>query len=45
MARLRRELSRTLVYREVCSEGSQPAKVCTDPGTLRYGAGGQVLQD
>ena len=37
-ARVRLEAlaSGKLVYREVCSEGSQPAKVCTD---------GQVLQD
>jgi len=28
-----------LVYREVCSDESQPANSGTDPGTLRYGAG------
>ena len=28
--RLRRELSRTVVYREVCTEGSETAKVGTD---------------
>lgn len=36
-----RELSRTVVYREICTEVSETAKVCTDPST----GSGQAKQE